>query len=276
MPEKSGDVSGVVRATRDFADTVQLIDGEDQALFLRSVIWVLAGKVGPSVLVSNFEAEELASYFNQQTQKTCLHLLVPTMQVETKNLAQVIVPVQARQSWEPPVGIKVFAGYVYGGQAFIRDVRSFLGICERLPASPAWQELYQRPSVMDCDGFVTPEFRPEVSTRLGVQLKSAFTASPVAALQRLYTARHLNDGLLQASPVGHIIGSVDSDVSGRPRVRSVARGSAACAALTVVKSGPHQSQPELEISHRPPLPKQRQPSQEEKKGSMRARLWGRT
>lgn len=190
----------LVEVTPDFVNTVEGDCVKDS--FLRSVTWVLVAKVGPAVLVSNFEAEELAAYFFNREGKTALNLVVPTLRPK-QNIALPSVP----NHLVPSIAIEVFAGSLHGDEAFLRDARHFLGLCERQPTSPVWMQLFER-SAIECDGFVLPAFREEVSQALSIRVDSAFTSSPMELLRCLYTSRHLSD-LLQTSPLGQLVCAVD-------------------------------------------------------------------
>jgi hypothetical protein len=190
-----------VQVTPDFVDTVS--DAGNKDYFLRPVTWMLVAKDGTTVLVSNFEAEQLASYFFGREDNTSLCLVAPSV-CPTQRAALPSVP----NHIAPPIAVQIFAGSVHGDADFLRDVHSFLGICGRQPSSPLWRELFEQRNAIESDGFVLPDFRAEVANALGVQIDSSFTSSPIRLLRRLYSARHLND-LLQTSPIGQLICASD-------------------------------------------------------------------
>lgn len=196
-----------VFVTPDFVRTVE--DKGDKDSFLKSVMWVVSAKVGHTVLVSNYEAEKLASFFMfRLNSKPNLHMVVPRLgHCQAMPLPSLLHHV------EPPIAVRVFAGYVHGAPDdldnvnFLGQLRSFLGLCEPQPDSLEWQRLYQA-GLMQRDGFVLKEHRNDVIVLLRVPLISPFSKSPVRLLRRLYFARQLGD-VLASSPVGKLLGCGD-------------------------------------------------------------------
>eukprot|EP00929_Paragymnodinium_shiwhaense_P027567 TRINITY_DN16159_c0_g2_i1.p1 TRINITY_DN16159_c0_g2~~TRINITY_DN16159_c0_g2_i1.p1 ORF type:complete len:3364 (-),score=863.27 TRINITY_DN16159_c0_g2_i1:158-10249(-) len=197
---REGDWDESVRVTQDFIDSVEGYDERDA--FLRPVTWMLLARGGPAVLISNFEAEQLAIHFHRREamKGAVLHMLSPVVRLQ-----QPLALPSLAERVEIPVAIEVFAGSVHGDAAFLRRVRSFLGLCAAQPASPVWRELFGSRGAIAYDGFVLPEFRAELAERLGVELVTPFSKSPLQLMHGLYAARHLSD-MLEASSVGQLLG----------------------------------------------------------------------
>ena len=47
----------------------------------------------------------------------------------------------------------MFSGWLHGDQSHLSEVRSFLGLCQRLPESEIWQDFFEK-GVIERDGFV--------------------------------------------------------------------------------------------------------------------------
>jgi len=185
----------------DFIRTVQ--EEGDKDSFLRPVTWMLSVKGGPTVLVSNFEAEALHSFFLDRKGKNTLNLVTPSVR-----LHQALALPSMPQHLVPPIAVSVFAGSIHGTEDFFTDVRTFLGLVAKQPASPQWRDLFEKRGAIESDGFVVPQARDNVCQQLGVKIGTGFSTSPVNLLQCLYAARHLTEDL-QTSPIGQLIGAAD-------------------------------------------------------------------
>merc|ERR1740117_791859 len=176
---------------------------------------MLSAPNGLTVLVSNFEAEALASNFMNRSGKSTLNLVTPEMRWHQSTTLPSL-PNRA----DAPIAVRIFAGSAHGPEGYLANLRSFLGLCERMPSSPVWRELFETRHAIESDGFVPPEFRAEVCQKLGVQIGSAFDKSPAQLLQCLFAARHLSEDL-QSSPVGNLIGAADICRQGKTARMSV-------------------------------------------------------
>jgi hypothetical protein len=211
----AGIIDGVwdecARVTPDFIRTVQGNILKDS--FLRPVTWTLSAKDGGlTVLISNFEAEQLAGRLLDRKGKVNLNMFTPLVRLE-----QAPVLPSLPNHGEAPISVHVFAGSIHGTDQYLSEVRSFLGLCTRQPGSATWREMFEQRAIIESDGFVLPDFRGEVAEQLGVQIESSFTKSPVGLLRMIYSARHLGQDL-QASPVGQLLAA--SGIGGETR-RSV-------------------------------------------------------
>eukprot|EP00929_Paragymnodinium_shiwhaense_P044185 TRINITY_DN22673_c0_g1_i1.p1 TRINITY_DN22673_c0_g1~~TRINITY_DN22673_c0_g1_i1.p1 ORF type:complete len:3475 (-),score=733.29 TRINITY_DN22673_c0_g1_i1:80-10504(-) len=196
----TGDWGSRTFVTPDFMHTVEEEDEMDN--YLRPVTWMLSNKNG-TLLISNFEAEHLANAFIDRKSKCTMNLITPAVRMQ-QGPALPSLPNQI----EPPVPLHLFAGSAHGDEDFLREARAFLGLCPRLPASATWREFFEQRHIIDSDGFVPPQFRQEVSSRLGLQFRPAFERSPLGMLKALYGSRHLTEDLA-ASPIGQLVGLTD-------------------------------------------------------------------
>merc|ERR1712228_1060035 len=70
-----------VRVTPDFVRTVTDCTNSENDYFLRPVTWILVARDGCSVLVSNYEAEALATHFLGRTGGAKLHFVTPKLRM---------------------------------------------------------------------------------------------------------------------------------------------------------------------------------------------------
>jgi hypothetical protein len=209
-----------VQVTPDFIHTVQ--EQGDKDSFLRPITWMLSIKGGPTVLISNFEAEQLHAFLLERKGKCTLNLVTPNVR-----LNQAPAMPSMPHHLEPPIAVAVFAGSIHGTDEFFTNVRAFLGLVAKQPASPVWRELFEQRGAIESDGFVVPRARADVCEQLGVEIGADFVQSPVNLLQCLYGARHLTEDL-QTSPIGQLIGAADvCRAVKRPQLSRLATSAAA-------------------------------------------------
>ncbi|CAK9043094.1 unnamed protein product [Durusdinium trenchii] len=129
-----------VQVTSDFIRTVDNVKVLDW--YLRPVQWLLKG-TSQRVIVSNFEAEAIASIFLMEGHAAKLQLVASCLSAEQK-------PVDGPL----PIEVEVFAGSLYGMEADdMSCLRSFLGLSLPIPRSPSWTALFEQGFIAN-DGFV--------------------------------------------------------------------------------------------------------------------------
>ncbi|CAE7249099.1 unnamed protein product [Symbiodinium natans] len=188
--------AATLRVTLDFVRTVEEGALQNLDCYLRPVVWLLQG-VGQNVLISNFEAEAIASIFMKKEHAGA------SLQLVAARLWAYQAPLDDKPL---PIAAQVFAGSLHGEAEDMSSIGSFLGLSLPIPRSLGWTKLFEN-NLIATDGFVQPKNRARVGheDQSFVPSLSPFAESPVTQVRQLYEARHLGAALLQA-PVARLLG----------------------------------------------------------------------
>ncbi|RPA82425.1 hypothetical protein BJ508DRAFT_325423 [Ascobolus immersus RN42] len=201
-------------ATRDFSKTIKLDNRENKLDdYIRPVNWILTVEDETTskvhrIIVSPFEANELATEVRKTSAKVALHVYAPRTSRSTIAFDDLEFCALKSPSFTTSGSLPIEDSVsrlitLFSGQTYFRDEEYYRSVCDFLGiASRVLADIH-----VNTDGFVFMEDRMQSLTESDAFRASRFVASPVAFLKKLVQMRR--KGLaFDASHLGRILNGI--------------------------------------------------------------------